>query len=1375
MKKSPVVIRSLCAGLLALLTATGSARGETEPLAWLDFHTGQQSRLRVVGGQGRTVNFDHGRYLELSLGRASMPMTWPADMPNPGFPGVDPSRKSKPLDLPRLLLALDLPPTKDPRDLALVITVYDQSEGNASNSKVMLSWFKGRSGPPSGNAPPKGSTHFTVSGNPYASDVLNRPRLVRQTLAATGVVLAKAFAGGDLEIQSQGRVFLRRIEVYPLPPSPLDEQTSRRAPGMISYPRYRTPASVLDVWEKDLADLVVEQTKAGVARVAAEELLRVIRRHAEWAAGAGVNAGFVQELPKRMAELGALVEETALAMDRFYYEGKVALVQQDEARYRNLSRETRAAVQRLEQRAAEVEAEGTRWHQYLQTEQAKAVPGRKAQPIVYPAVEKLPESASPRDRVLFTAFANSPWDYHDPYNAAGRWMALLGIRTKGHLAGGVPIGADGRLEPKAWEHYRQEVQREQQCGFDFLPGVGHHGYHLCYVDFPAWLQQQSGQQPLYDVDSKGNVSTGRMDIWNPRVRKYFLDSLQALTANVAPDRRVQPWFYFGEPQCGQGYSAAARHAFREYLKRKYGEIAALNAAWKSRYGNFDQIAPPPPPGEQLRVKPSGLTYEFEKFRRDSFVRWWRDAGAAMRQGDPRARLWLEGWGRYDYLLQHGMDQLALFGTADISSVHTGAAQDCMRRWQLALSRYTGVMQDDGEIVICGPYYKGFASLEQLRAASEENVLLQCWYGNRLFMFWSNTILMNNVYSYDGAPLYNGSFVGPVSPPGTALHIVRRKADLYNSIVQNTSVVSPGVGILYSPTSFINSWPYNEVEHETLPLHAWLFHSDHSYFCIHEDAIVDGREDLRSFRVILAPWAIWLQPKAAQALLAWVKQGGVLISSGPVGALDPYGNPLNTLLEPALGPVEVAYAAHERAGDNRLSEDSRKRLRALGDEMTTHFGGWTWMIRPVKPRPETRVTLKLADGTPVVYEAPVGKGKLIVATGPLGKNGLRRFVMNDIEKKVSPLVRRSHDDGFHVLPRVDAQGNLFLGVFNQNVTETVTDTLWVEGRYPAATERTLFGDWAAPVRAGERRTGLTVTLAPGEGTVFALGVLPKHWRAPHNLPWSAASEPPLVASPGAEIASAEQELARRNVEPTILAEAQALLLAARRQASLGYPQRARRLATQALGTKKPPSFYSCPQDEVRAVRAARPVKIDGQIAEWRDIPRYDVKSRPDAGGQFAFQWDREHLYVLAVVRDADLKKVEEQGGDANWIWTYDGICLVLNPANTAPLTVGGALYDAKYRAAQTALLVSITGRKYANSPSGFSAAPVRSAVGEIEGGYVMEVAIPLKDVMIPPVAGANLGFEFKIVNNGAEIGFARFADRENWLLDPLLFARLRLVE
>jgi hypothetical protein len=420
-------------------------------------------------------------------------------------------------------------------------------------------------------------------------------------------------------------------------------------------------------------------------------------------------------------------------------------------------------------------------------------------------------------------------------------------------------------------------------------------------------------------------------------------------------------------------------------------------------------------------------------------------------------------------------------------------------------------------------------------------------------------------------------------------------------------------------------------------------------------------------------------------------------------------------------------------------------------------------------------LKLKDGTPVVYEAPVGYGKVIVATGPLGKNGLRRLVLNEIEHRVIPLVRQGCDDGFHVLPRTDSQGHLFLGVFNQNVDQTLTDTLLVDGHYPQVVERSLSGDWPVPTEIRGPRTALTLRLAPGEGTVLALGSLRTADRHPRDPQSAVTPEPPLTPWSDGEVSQAEQQIARKRLTPPAKAEALALLAAARRHGSFGYYERAQRLLRQAMATTEPGRFVSFPEDGVPAVQTQAPVKVDGQADEWRAVRRAAVKSRPEAGGEFAFQWDEENLYVLAVVRDAHLKRIEEQGGDFNWIWGYDGILLVLNPANTAPLTVGGALYDARYRAAQTALLVSITGRKYANSAAGFSAAAVRSAVQEVEGGYVMEVSVPLREVMAPPVAGADLGFEFKIVDDGSEMGFARFADREGWQFDPLLFARLRLVD
>jgi len=1298
-------------------------------VAFIDFVTDQAKNVRVVGKARPVTEVDGHRVLDLSLGRVSMPMTWPAHMPNPTFPGVDEAAKLPALQPLELVLDLDESAAglQGAIPAALVITIYDVAEGNSRSSISTVSYEQ------AGEKPGVKSVRISVCGDPYARDVLCRPRIIHKTVALDNLVLKNALDRGDLKIVPKSQLLIQRVVVYRLP-----------QPG------------VLDEWTRDLSDLVVAQAHAYAEWADADDITRSVVRHYRWWPKTAEGSA-IWGYQEAMRQVRAQVHRSQLASDAFHSGGRLALAREDLDTYRRLRDEAHLPLRELAAKARTVQE----WARRIHAEMHAELPAASPAPPASLAVDT--GRPSPLDRVLFTSFANSPWDRWDPHNAIGRLFRVFACETKGYLLGGPRLNRDGTPDERSYEHRKRRIADERARGWDLAPGVGHHGWHLTDRSFPGWLREES-PEPLFDVDHNGKEGRRGWNIWNPHVRAYFEDALTAYARYLRPRAHVVPWFYWGEPACASGYSPSARRAFVEYLRGKYGDIDELNGAWGSTYAGFDEIQPPPPPGVALRAKASGLTYEFEEFRRDSFAEWWRLAAAALRKGNPDARLWLEGWGRYDYLLRHGMDQLALFDAADISAAHTGSGgQDCQRVWQLSLSRVSRTPMSDGEINIYGPHYNGCATMRELRAAAESHMLTQCWYGVRLFMLWSGQFTMNRVYSYGGPQLNDGSYLAAVAPASLAVRTVRKKADLFDGIVKSTRPVCPRVGLLYSSTSFINSWPYNEVEHETYPIHSWLYHSDFGYWYVHEDGIIDGREDLHDFAVIVAPWAMWLRPEAADQLLTWVRRGGVLVSSGPIAAFDQYGRALNTILDAALGKVTVRYAAHERTDNNRFDEPSIQRLRSLGDSMTTHFGGWVWSIDRAAPRAEARTVLALNGGDPVLFEAPVEAGKVLVATGPLGKNGLRRLVIDEIERTVTPLVRKSRDDGFHVLPRVDGQKNLYLGVFNQNVSEHVTDTLLVHGHYTEVVERSLLGDVPVPYERAGSRTAITIGLAPGEGAVLSLGSLLTANQAPR--------EPRKPDTPS----EVEAQLDQKNLSPAARAEAEALLLAARRQQSFGYPDRAKRLTDLALKTTAPGRFTSFPQDEIEASFAPQPVTIDGRADEWRKSKRYRVKSRPNSGGQFALQWDREHLYVLAIVRDSDLKQTEELGSDANWMWMYDGILLVLNPANTAPLTVGGPLYDAKFRASQTALLVSITGRKYATSPCGFSAAPVRSAVEEIDGGYVMEVAIPLKDVMIPPIAGANLGCELKIVNNGSPLGFARFSDRESWQTDSLHFARLKLVQ
>ncbi len=1323
------------------------------PLAHLDFGTGESRHLRVVGKHYPIVTLDGHRLLDLSRGPESIPLEWPATMPNPGFPGlagVTPAPARAPL---RLVLDLDQETLglHGAQDLALLITVYDLCEGNGAANSTEVQWTK--ADPKS----PRGAIRITVSGSPYATEVVARPRLLTKTVPIYSAALTDSQEGGDFLLAPASRLYVQRVEVYPLPPSPLDARTSRREEGMISYPHYRPPASVLDLWQKDLSDLIVRQAQAYTAAAEAKMVLSTRQRQLQWR---GARREELRRLDSEARALQDSAVATTVPMDAFYYQGQIALVQKDEDAYRRLLAAATDSLNALQNLA----------QQRLQTILLDSGVPWAPNPDVPPTSKDRP---SPLDRVLFTTFANSPWDYWDPYNATGRYLSVLGVHSKMLLTGAPALREDGLVDEASREHFERSVQRERARGFDMLLGVGHHGFHLTeHSGLPPWLIAQAVPESLYDVTAAGKALTA-MDLWNPHVRKYFLDTVTALARSTARNPHLLPWYYWGEPACASGYTPAARQAFRAYLKDKYREVGVLNATWGSNYGTLEEIQPPPPPGATLRRQAGGLTYDFERFRRDSFTQWWRDTAAALRRGDPRARLWLEGWGRYDYLLSHGMDQLGMFDAGDLSSAHTGGAADVMRVWGSSLAAYSGTAFADGETLTCGDYFQGFANLQELQAAAEQHLLASTWYGVRAFMFWTSTLGMAQVYSYGGPQGYDGSYLPPLSPVAGALRTVRRKADLYDPLVKSTRIVPSPVGILYSSTSFLNGWPYNEVEHETLPIHGWLFSSDYGYRYAHEEAVADGREDLRSFRVLVAPWAVWLRPQVARALRDWVQQGGVLISSGPVGAYDEYGKPLNTILEAALGKVQVSYAADERKGDTALSADSVAFLRSIGDTHATHFGGWAWSLTCTEQRRQVRTLLALADGTPVVYEAPLGYGKVMIATGPLGKNGLRRLVMGEIEKWVLPLVRRGRDDALHVLPRRDLHGNLYLGVFNQDVRHSVTDTLEVEGTFGQIVERSVLGDCLVPSRPAGPRTALTLTLAPGESTVLACLQPQSPTRSPADPQGEVQPESPLVAWSPADAARAEREINGKQLPPAIRAEALALVLAAERYGALGYHERAQRLLTQALATTTSGRPAASPDDTILARRARSPVQIDGSADGWRDVPRFSVRGSGDSGGEFALQWDDRNLYLLAVVRDPDLRRSEESGGDYNWIWAYDGVLLVFNTANTAPRLLGGPLYDAKYQATQSALLVSITGRKYANSPGGVSAAPVRSAVQEIPNGYLMEVAIPLREIMLPPIAGANVGCQVRIVDHGREMGFGRFSDRENWMFDPLYLSRLEL--
>src|ERR1041385_717051 len=97
----------IVAAISCLAASSHSAVAAQEPIAWMDFATGATKNLKVIGDLPPVVTFDGHRLLEMSVGKVSMQMEWPADMPNPGLPGMAETRKKTEVQRPKVVLAID--------------------------------------------------------------------------------------------------------------------------------------------------------------------------------------------------------------------------------------------------------------------------------------------------------------------------------------------------------------------------------------------------------------------------------------------------------------------------------------------------------------------------------------------------------------------------------------------------------------------------------------------------------------------------------------------------------------------------------------------------------------------------------------------------------------------------------------------------------------------------------------------------------------------------------------------------------------------------------------------------------------------------------------------------------------------------------------------------------------------------------------------------------------------------------------------------------------------------------------------------------------------------------------------------------------------
>ena len=539
---------------------------------------------------------------------------------------------------------------------------------------------------------------------------------------------------------------------------------------------------------------------------------------------------------------------------------------------------------------------------------------------------------------------------------------------------------------------------------------------------------------------------GRHYADNPHVISYELTNELALSI----EKRVQGYQY--ERLGVGGYSAPARAAFRDWLKRRHGDIAALNRAWRTDYADFDAIDPPadlapPAPTTSAEPIPCGPIHDFQVFRAESHADYFREMVAALRRGDPRRAIMPQFHSAFlhrkdaamDLLLMGSVPQWDFLGTHDWPG--DGPAFLCL--YAYSMGRYAPAPHWEDEFIWSQWERKGTPE-PAMRAAVERNLWRQIAWGKRgisLFNLesewlhdhpanWNNSML--NVEAELRVPRY---CVGVIPT-------VERKGNLIKDVLFNTRIAGQGLALLRPTASILVGAPDGAAIRGAQRIAAELLRDHWMPLIVPEECILDGREELGAYGVLIAVQPTHVPDQLQEALLRWVEQGGTLISIGPFGLFNEHGRPTARLLREAYGEQAWRFDAEGKA----------------------------WL-------PER----ELAPA------ATHGQGRVVLVTGAPDPEAALAAIRAELRRvwPVPPV--QTELDRVELILREDGDKAKCLFAVNLNAREPQEGTVTLRGRFADVRELTVEGGPVVPTTATDEATTLPLRLGPGEGLFFALGV------------------------------------------------------------------------------------------------------------------------------------------------------------------------------------------------------------------------------------------------------------------------------------------------
>ncbi len=397
------------------------------------------------------------------------------------------------------------------------------------------------------------------------------------------------------------------------------------------------------------------------------------------------------------------------------------------------------------------------------------------------------------------------------------------------------------------------------------------------------------------------------NIFHPDARKIYRTYWEAGVDELKGKSPVLDYELFNEPAYDD-FGSYNRGLFEAWLKRKYKTVSTMNKNWGSSYKTFRDAA-----NFKRKTENAGLAVDWGKFLEEGFTDLCRFGAEVIRKKVPDARISMQplGGGLYRRMTRSNINPYEINKHLNVISVTTGGGivprggsspaaraidtpanspylgEGILERW---FFRAIG----EGKPIVNGELYVGKKAPEIRRA-----LWLDLLRGsNASYVFeWSKR-------AWDWRP--KNAEGGKRCAEREPYHLINpyNKAELYGIMEAKKEIfrfadffvprkknISREVALMISyPTERRAEAIGNVVKDEVTSYASALEFSHIPSDAILEEQLAEGRQE--RYKAIVAAGVRNIYPETAKHLIAYVKNGGVLILARDFMLEDEYGHPVD---------------------------------------------------------------------------------------------------------------------------------------------------------------------------------------------------------------------------------------------------------------------------------------------------------------------------------------------------------------------------------------------------------------------------------------------------------------------------------------------------